>query len=304
MSKPKYHINTNGELPTIISDSFTAVPFNGEHPKNTNNLILAATIHIFYTDLTEYIIAKLYNIPGIVKLKVLITTDTKAKKAEIESHFSKTDFNYQVRVFKNVGRDIAPSFIGFKAEILKSDLFLHLHTKKSLYNQDLNNWRDDIFNKLLGSKQITDFNLKLLLSDGIGLILPSPPGFIEEHMNWGLSSDYEHAKVLLKRSGYNLSKLSPLYFPAGSMFFAKTEVIKPIIKTLNIEDFDQESGQISGTMAHAIERSFCFFTELAKLKWLVIKINNGHPVYYEPQYKLLSIKLLVWCKFKLKGFLK
>jgi lipopolysaccharide biosynthesis protein len=304
MSKPKYHINTNGELPTIISDSFTAAPFDVKYPKNTNNLILAVTIHIFYTDLTEYIIVKLYNIPGIVKLKVFITTDTEAKKAEIESHFSKTGFNYQIKVFENIGRDIAPSLIGFKQEILKSDLFLHLHTKKSLYNQDLNNWRDDIFNKLLGSKQIAGFNLKLLLSNGIGLILPSPPDFIKEHMNWGLSSDYAHAKVLLKRSGYNLSKLSPLYFPAGSMFFAKTEVIKPIIKTLNIEDFNQESGQVSGTMAHAVERSFCFFAELAKLKWIVIKIQDGRPVYYEPQYKLLSRKLIFWYKFRLKGLLK
>jgi lipopolysaccharide biosynthesis protein len=293
----RFSINTNSDVPTIVSNSFkpTLIPAS----QDIKNLNLAVAAHIFYPDLTDLIITKLKNIPtSKLKLKVLITTDTKEKQRQIEESFRKANFDYKIKIFENIGRDIAPSFIGFKDEILSSDLFLHLHTKKSLYNPDLNLWRDDILNKLLGNKEIAEQNIRLVSSD-IGLLAPKPPEFIRLHMNWGEESDYSHARTLLKRAGCKITKLNPLYFPAGSMFFARTEAIEPIINNLKLSDFDEESGQISGTMAHAVERSFCFSAEITKLNWLVVDVKNDKPIYFKPKYKLLSKHPLVWLKYKL-----
>ncbi|EXS67932.1 rhamnan synthesis F family protein [Sphingobium sp. Ant17] len=46
-------------------------------------------------------------------------------------------------------------------------------------------------------------------------------------------------------------------FPAGSMFWARTDAILPILSAdLEWEDFPLEEGQTDGTLAHCIERMF------------------------------------------------
>lgn len=301
--RSKYYINTNNNQYTLTSDSFSlyqAGPIPDDFKFSSLNF--AAAIHIFYPDLTEEMIKFLGNIPREVKLKVLITTDTKSKKSIIENKMKKHHFDYQIKLFKNIGRDIAPSFIGFKNEILESDYFIHLHTKKSLYNPELNKWREDILNKLLGGNGIAKSNLDLLASSDIGMIAPEPPEFIKPHINWGTESDFIYCQNLLSRSGIGLSKFNPLYFPAGSMFIAKTEVIKPLLNTISIDDFQEEKGQISGTMAHAIERSFLFYCEKAKLKWLVVDINqDGQPEYLLPEFRLIKKRPITYFRLNLKA---
>ena len=286
----RYYINGNNSEQALSSDSFKKYINSGPSDAfNFNNLTMAATVHIFYPDLTEEIMKRLANIPGKIKLKVLITTDTKSKKYIIEDKMKNYNYDYKIKLFKNIGRDIAPSFIGFKDEIIQSDYMLHLHSKKSLYNSDLNKWRKDIFNKLLGNKIISKNNLNFLLQPEIGMIIPSPPVFIRPHMNWGHKQDFILAKKLLRRSDIKISKLNPLYFPAGSMFMAKTKAIEPLINSITINDFQKELGQVSGTMAHAIERSFLFFCEKANLKWLVVDIDkDNQPKYLMPKYKLIK----------------
>ena len=55
--------------------------------------------------------------------------------------------------------------------------------------------------------------------------------------------------------GYKLDDIRELNFAAGTMFFARVDALKPLLSLgLTDDDFDIESGQVDGTIAHAIER--------------------------------------------------
>jgi lipopolysaccharide biosynthesis protein len=54
-----------------------------------------------------------------------------------------------------------------------------------------------------------------------------------------------------------------MVFTAGSMFWIRSRALMPILNlAISNEDFEVESGQTDGTLAHAIER---FFTVAAKM---------------------------------------
>jgi lipopolysaccharide biosynthesis protein len=126
-----------------------------------------------------------------------------------------------------------------------------LHTKKSLHRPDGTVWRMEILNELLGSKaQIADIKHRLN-EDKIGIIGPknhiiSTRLFMGGNQN--LVTNLAH-RLGLKYSGENFN------FIAGSMFWFKPAVIAPILNLgLRENDFSRESGQIDGTLAHALER--------------------------------------------------
>ena len=46
------------------------------------------------------------------------------------------------------------------------------------------------------------------------------------------------------------------------MFWARVKAIEPLLKLgMKTSDFEEETGQIDGTLAHSIERSLCFIAE-------------------------------------------
>ncbi len=298
--KKGYIINDNSALPTLVCDDFK--PFKSEPNWQLSflDLKIAITIHVFYVDVFKDMLGFLENIKFINPV-LLISTDTEEKSKNIKNILEKTNFKYKIKTFKNIGRDIAPSFIGFKEDILKSKYFLHLHTKKSEYNHELSTWRDDILFKLLGSEETVRRNLSLMTVQDIGTIVPMPPDFIKPHMNWGLNQDFILAKSLLKRSGIKISIFNTLYFPAGSMFYAQTECLRLLIKGLRIDDFDKEQGQISGTMAHAVERSILYFTEYTGKKWIATEcsVSRGTINYKQPNYRLLNSRKVEYTKLTL-----
>ena len=58
------------------------------------------------------------------------------------------------------------------------------------------------------------------------------------------------------------------------MFWAKKDVIKDLIENVDDSDFEEEKGQMDGTMAHTIERAIEVVAREKKYKVIQIKNNT------------------------------
>lgn len=244
------------------------VPFLFEPEVKTKKV--AAFVHVFYPELTEEIISYLQNIPCAVD--VFVSTTSFAKKEEISKVFAQYDKgNVCIRVFPNRGRDIGGKLIGFADVYEDYEIFVHLHSKKSLHSGGLADWRQYTYETLLGSPAIVSSILSLLEQEEVGMVFPQHYRDLRACINWGY--DYELAKTLLQKMGISICSELSLEFPSGSMFWAKTKAIQPLLNLqLSFEDFPEENKQVDGTLAHAIERSFLYVVESQGLRWL--KVSN------------------------------
>ena len=73
----------------------------------------------------------------------------------------------------------------------------------------------------------------------------------------------------LAKSGITITPDSALDFPVGSMFWARSAALRPLLDLeLSFEDFPAEVGQTDGTLAHAIERLYFYACEKSGLRWV------------------------------------
>ena len=228
---------------------------------------VAAVVHIFYPELADEMKNLLLNIPCAAD--VYISTTSPEKKVAIEKVFA--DFGkgrVVVEIFPNRGRDVAPAFVGFREIYKDYDVCLHIHSKKSPHDKNrLAGWRDHLYKNLLGSPEIVSGILQILANDKVGAVFPQHFNPIRVFINWG--ANYLNTQNFLRGLGIEIDNRNLIEFPAGSMFWFKPKALAPLLESdLTFEDFPEESGQVDGTIAHAIERSFLFIVESAGFIWV------------------------------------
>lgn len=238
---------------------------------------VAAFIHVFYPDLLEGILRYIENVP--CRVDIFASTNTIEKKSVIEAVLERwAKGKTEVRLTENKGRDIAAMIVGFSDVFAKYDIFFHLHTKKSPHAGDLLfGWRDYLLQTLLGSETIARSIISLFDDPKIGVVFPQHFFEVRKMLNWGF--DYDLARDLLARIGVSLSKDLVLEFPSGSMFWGRTEALRPLLDlNLQFSDFPEEAGQIDGTLAHAIERSLLMVAESKGYEWLKVARRDLYPL--------------------------
>ncbi|TPJ30634.1 rhamnan synthesis F family protein [Mesorhizobium sp. B2-8-3] len=262
---------TNARRPLPEDDVALRIPF-----PNTADVALqdniAVIVHAFYTDVFQEIISYLKNIEQRFYLYVSTSDETK-KKIILGICSDNGISDVEVRVFANKGRDIAPKIVGFRDVYDRHEIFLHLHTKKSPHLSSLGGWREYLLQNLIGSKEVVRSILALFSADhNLGVVYPQHFYPIRGMLNWGF--DFQAAQALLAKVHWSLSKDSLLEFPSGSMFWGRSAALKPLLDLgLTFDDFPIEAGQVDGTLAHAIERSYLHFAECAGFHWL--KVQNS-----------------------------
>ena len=225
---------------------------------------VAVHIHIYYTDIAFEIRTYLANIP--VKFQCYVTTNSQKKKVIIQKIFSKLENikNLDIYIVENKGRDIAPMILTLGAKLVHHDVVLHIHTKRSPHNLNLRGWRRYLMLHLLGNVQSVNQILhQFHKNKRLGILFPQTYYPVLPFMRIG--GNKTHMEDLINRLGYDCSDIEHLdsaYFPSGAMFWFRGKAIEPFMKMqLTLQDFDNESGQCDGTLAHGIERLFPYFAE-------------------------------------------
>lgn len=235
---------------------------------------IAIQAHIFYPELADEIIRNLNYIP--YAFDCYISTDSQKKVSELEGVFREKCHcrNLQVQVFENRGRDVAPFLRQISPVIDEYDYICHIHSKRTKTRGYGNTWRKYLYHSLFGSGnymgQLFDY---FESHPEIGIVFPENYPLLSNQLVW--SRNFDACCDLLKRMSIETSALPdhPL-FPAGDMFWARTKAVRKLFKlNIPLSEFPEEAGQIDGTTAHAIERSWVYIArsegfEAAKITYI------------------------------------
>jgi len=249
------------ELETkAIDESFPVIEENVFRIKEDTPRI-AVQAHVFYTDLLREIIEELNKIP--YQFDLFITTDTQEKKEAILPIVQRDCHCRQVNilVLLNRGRDVAPFLVQMAPEINQYDYIGHIHTKRTVTANYGDEWRNYLFHNLFGSTEYIKRIFYLFESDErLGIVFPEMFAPIREHAKW--NGENKEIQMLLEQVGFIEELPEELVFPAGNMFWARTDAVRPLFTLhLNQTDFPEEAGQRYGTLAHQIERSWIYVAE-------------------------------------------
>jgi len=226
---------------------------------------IAVHAHIYYPDLAVEIRRYLENIPK--EFNFYVTTDTAEKARALEEAFSGfiNQHTLDVRVVENKGRDLAPLIVTLGKDLIRHDVVLHIHSKRSPHNPELKGWRRYLMTSLLGSRQsVTAILQHFSKNDHLGILYPQIYRPVIPFMRVGGNADF--MVQLLSRAGKDISefeRIDQAKFPAGGMFWFRGKAIEPLVNLgLSLQDFCPESGQDDATLAHAVERLFPYFAEI------------------------------------------
>lgn len=222
--------------------------------KNTdfNNKTLAVAIHAFYPDVLEEIVQRISLLKN-TDLKLYVTSPPDRAKDVLEI-LGGSGLGYQHLPTENRGRDVLPFFKILKDVIKnKHDVLLKLHTKRSTHRQDGKKWRDDIYDRLLTPDASEDVLRFFSDAPEAGIVGPKNH-ILPMDCYWG--SNEKRILELSTRLGIHKSHVFSARFVAGTMFYARTRIFMPALGLVDESSFEEEKGQIDGTMAHAFERLF------------------------------------------------
>ena len=243
--------------------------------------------HIFYSDLADYVVGYTNNITE--DCTVYISTSSIVDAKIIRQVFEKrSNHKFIIRIAPNRGRDIGPMLVTFRDALESCDYAVHIHTKKSKhYNRDFDEWRNHLFDMNLGSPDLVTAILDTLDRPDVGAVAPEHFAPIKPLIQWG--GNFHNVEHLMWLSGEQITPRHVLDLPSGSMFWFKTEALKKLLDlNLDYYHFDPEGGQVDGTLAHAIERSFFNFVEIAGYEW-VVHHPDGRELDDQPSALLRSI---------------
>ena len=205
-------------------------------------------IHIYYHNQVDYIIDKLKSLNGIdYDLFVTYTNENK----ETNEKFLNFNKNAKFKIVENKGYDIYPFLVLInEIDLEKYSSVLKLHTKNK-DEFDSYSWRDDLYENLMGTKNIFKANLKKLEKYGL---VGSKKRITT--MNERCPENVWLFEDVCRQIGIEPKKAN---FIAGTIFLARIEIIKRI-KELNLLQLDFENKTMetgsNGTVAHVIERLF------------------------------------------------
>jgi predicted HAD superfamily hydrolase len=219
---------------------------------------IAIHLHVFYHDVVKELAEYLRNMPFPYDLYVSVSNEGAWEVCGRTFTNLPLCRKVEIRKVPNRGRNIAPLFCTFGEILSQYDYIAHLHTKKSLYNQGATEgWREYLYRNLLGNaEQIRRIFGLMQGNEPRGIVYPQNYVLLPYWANTWLANE-ELGRVWCAHLGITEVPRGYFDYPASSMFWARTDALKPLFDaSITINDFPEEAGQTDGTLAHTIERLF------------------------------------------------
>ncbi|GAB2556019.1 glycoside hydrolase family 99-like domain-containing protein [Rhodanobacter koreensis] len=222
------------------------------HPVPAADTRPCAVIHIWYPDLLDEMVAAL-RASGI-DWRIVLTT-SEEREQQVRERVAQLDLDAEIDVFENRGRDILP-FLHVANRLLDEGVtaVLKLHSKRSTHRQDGEIWRRELLDKLLAPERAG--RILATFRDDATLGLVHAEGHLQPlDYYWG--ANQANVDYLTRRLGISAPQVEHDSFIAGSMFWLRPTALRLLLDAhLDVADFEAETGQLDGTLAHAIERVF------------------------------------------------
>lgn len=212
---------------------------------------VAIVIHAYYEDILDEILAYIDRI-NLIPIKLYVTC-MESNEDRIRARLEATGRDFLLDAVVNRGRDILP-FLLILPKVIESghETLIKVHTKKSPHREDGRIWLRSLLDTLLTDHSIGKALNCFKTTPNLGLLVAEEQIYPMGHY---FVLNAEKILYFAKRLGVSNLTLNQLYFAAGTMFFARTPALIPLLRNApKMEDFEEESGQLDGTMSHAIER--------------------------------------------------
>ncbi len=224
---------------------------------------VAIVAHVFYIDIWQEIAEYLHQLS--IPYDLFVTLPEGMDESEALKIFN-THPHAFVYMAENRGRDVLP-FLQV-INIIPEDSYPYickLHTKKTGNSPLGKVWRKLLYFDLLGSDKLVNEIVTLFETDKkVGIVTGRNTILDSERYAYG-----NNDKIDLLAQKCQIIYDQNYLFPAGTMFWIRTSLLKPLITLFreNQLEFEEEKGQKDNTLAHAIER---FFGILAQVNHLGI----------------------------------
>lgn len=211
----------------------------------------AVVAHIYYPDLWPEFHQTLSRLE--IDFDLFITLTYRGDETDALMDKIKNQFPAAVLVpLENRGRDILPFMTLVNAGLLDNyEAVCKIHTKKSPHREDGDDWRNHLISGVLPQDDLKLLLNRFLANTRAAFWVADGQYFADKKW-WG--SNFEMTRQLMRRIEVDID-FEDLSFPAGSIYWMKPLMIG-LLKSLRLNEnqFDPETGQVDGTLAHALER--------------------------------------------------
>ena len=211
---------------------------------------IAVVAHVYYSDLWPEMAEAILQITEPIDLFVtLVTAISHHLLGPIKQRFP----NAHILIVDNHGRDIFPFLALLRTGVFfKYELICKLHSKRSLYREGGDQWRQHLIGGILGTPTLVQNILDAFRADAdLGIVVADGQMF-GGHEYW--VSNEARVRELFQNIGLD-SDAFEQSFVGGSIYWIRPLILRPINALgLNFDDFEPEPISNDGHTAHAVER--------------------------------------------------
>jgi lipopolysaccharide biosynthesis protein len=240
-----------------------------EQCENTRRVVV---IHAFYLEEFSQILEGLSTLRQDWPLVVTCPQDL---CEHVQSLLRQQPCEFLIFSVPNKGRDVLPFlFLGKEYDFFGADWVLKLHTKKSPHREDGSAWLNSFLSAL--TQVAANPQHAAWKDNSMGLMAPAQH-IVPLDYYWGSNAE---RVTLLMESNLNEQDFEKLIasssYVAGSMFLMARPLLNKVV-TLPVSpaSFEEETGQIDGTTAHALERMFGVLAHAHSLTIFPIEIDQS-----------------------------